>query len=198
MAVRHTVKADDGAVDEFLHNVAFGGQAGVKCFQVLLVFQLVGGLGAAAVVRLDNDRVTNLGDKLPRRLQRRDHVVPRHRHAGLAVAFLHDAFVLDAGDEVILCAGGDVKVGAQLGVHFQPVFVVALQPVDLAVAEGEIPHRTHHLAVIAKIVDPIILGQGSLELRRDFPVGGVADAQHIDAVALEPVAEIPVAFWKMR
>ena len=135
---------------------------GVKCFQLGKVFQLVGGLGPAAVVRLYDDGVADFLNKSPRRRKRADHMMARHRHPGGDVAFLHAAFVLDALDKIVFSTGIDVKVGAHLGVHFQPVFVVGFHPVDLAVVEGKIRHRAQHLVVAAQIADPVILGQAVL------------------------------------
>ena len=198
MAVGHSVKADDGAVDEFFHNIRYGVGLSVESLQFLQVPQLIGCLGAAAVIGLDDDRVAHLFDEGLGRRQRADHMVARHRHTGCNVAFLHLALVFDALDEVVLCTGGDVKVGAHLGIHFQPIFVVGFQPVDLTVMEGEIGHSPQHLIVIAQVVHAVILGQAMLELPGDLVKRCIADAQHIGAVAMQAFAEIPVGFGEMR
>ena len=84
------------------------------------------------------------------------------RDARSDVAFLHFALVLDALDEVILCAGIDVEIRAQLGVHLQPILVVGLDPVDLAIVEGKVRDSAEHLVVIAKIIHAVILSQALL------------------------------------
>ena len=197
VAVCHAVKADDGAVNEFLHDVLHRRQIGVKRFQLRIVFELVGGLCAAAVVRLHNDGVAHFLHKGFGAGQIADHVMPRHGHTGRNVAFLHFALELDAVNKIILGAGVDVEVGAQGRILLQPVFVVAFQPVDLAVPHGKVPHGADHGIVVAHVVHPVILGQAGFELVGDLVIGRIPDAQHIHAVALEAVTEIPVSFGEL-
>ena len=85
MAVGHTVKADDGAVDVLLHNVPDVMRLGVEFFQLGEIAQLVGRLGTAAVVRLDDDRVADLLDK-GAGLGSADNMVARHRYTRSDVA----------------------------------------------------------------------------------------------------------------
>ena len=198
MAVCHAVKADDGAIDELFHNIRHCAGLGVECFQLFQVVQLIGGLGTTAVIRLDDDRVAHLFDELLRCRQCADHMVARYRHTGRNVAFLHLALIFNALDEIVLRAGRDVKIGAHLGIHFQPILVVGLQPVNLAVVEGKIRHGTQHFVVAAQVIHTIIFRQTMLELPGDLVKRRIADAQHIDPVAMQAFAEIPVRFGEMR
>ena len=198
MAVGDTVKADDGTVNEFLHDILHLRQILIKRRQFIMVFQLVGGFGAAAVVRFDDDGVSHFLDESLGGLQRGDHMVPCHRDTRRAVAFLHLALEFDEGNKIILGTGGDIEIGPQLGVHLQPVLIVAFQPVDLAVTEGKVSYGTHHGIVIGQAVHAVILGQAGLELFRNLVVRGVSDAQDVHAVAAQAVTEIPVTFGKMR
>ena len=162
MAVGHTVKADDGAVDVLLHNVPDVMRLGIEFFQLGEIAQLVGCLGTAAVVRLNDDRIADLLDKGACLGQCADNMVARHRYTRGDVAFLHFALVLDALDEVILRTSIDVEIRAQLGVHLQPILVVGLDPVDLAIVEGKVRDSAEHLVVIAKIIHAVILSQALL------------------------------------
>ena len=198
MAVGHAVKADDGAVDIFLHNILHIMRLCIELFQFGKVIQLVGSLGTAAVVRLDDDRVADFLNKGSGLMQGADHMVTGHRHTGGNVAFLHLALVLDALDEVVLCAGRDVEIRAQLGIHFQPIFVVGLDPIDFAVVEGEVGDSTEHLVIVTEVVHAVILRQAVFQFPRNLVERRVADAQHIDTIAVQAVAEIPVGLGKMR
>ena len=131
-------------------------------------------------------------------MQGADHMVAGHRHTGGNVAFLHLALVLDALDEVVLCAGRDVEIRAQLGIHFQPIFVVGLDPIDFAVVEGEVGDSTEHLVIVTEVVHAVILRQAVFQFPRNLVERRVADAQHIDTIAVQAVAEIPVGLGEMR
>lgn len=89
-------------------------------------------------------------------------MVACHRHTGCTVAFLHAALVLDALDKIILGTGIDIEIGAQLGIHLKPVFVVRLNPVNFAVVEGEVSDSAQHLLIAAQIIHAIILRQAVL------------------------------------
>src|SRR5699024_5552108 len=108
VGVCHAVKADDGPADIFFHDIGHRRRFGVEGPQVGFVPQFVSGLGAAAVVRLDDYRVTDLADEVPGGVQRAHHMVTGHRHACSPVPFFHPALELDPRDKVVLGAGGDV------------------------------------------------------------------------------------------
>ena len=168
---------------------ALVGQEGA---QLLVIGELVGVGRTDAVVRLDDDRVAHLVDELPASLEIVHHVVAGGGDASLLVVFLHLALVLDAGHIRGLEAAGDMEIGAQGGIPFQPVFIVGLQPVDAAILEGEKGHGAVHLVVVFQTVHLVVLVQACLQLRLQFLVGLVADAQHVQAVVLQLPAELPV------
>ena len=192
------VVGEDVALHEFLHHIGDGGQVGEEAGQVAVVLELVGGVGAHAVVGLDDDGIAHLPDEGLGGVPSGDVVAAGGGHACAGVVGLHAGLALEGGHLVAVCAGGDVEVSAQAGVLLQPVFVVGLQPVDLAVLEGEEGHRAEHLVIAFHVVHAVILGQRGLEAAVEAVVGRVADAQHVDAAQAQPVAEGPVGVRKMR
>ena len=202
------VGVDDGVVavhlgvDELLHDVGGKGVhrrfVGQKIPQLLVGGQLVGVRGAHAVVRLDHHGVAYLVDELTAAIEVVHHVVTGGGDAGLLVISLHLALVLDAGDVLQMEAGGDVEVGPQAGVLLQPVFVVGLQPVDLAVLEGEESHGAVDFVVVLQTAHFVVFVQALLQLGHQLVVGLVADAQHVHAVVLQLVAELPVVGGEVR
>ena len=154
--------------------------------------QLVGIGCAHAVIRLYHHRVAHLVDELPAALVIVHHVVACGGDAGLLVILLHLALVLDAGHILGLEAAGDVEIGAQGGVAFQPVFVVGFQPVDAAILEGEERHGAVDLVVIFEAADLVVFVQAGLQLRLQLIIRLVADAQNVHAVVFQLPAELPV------
>src|SRR5699024_7302175 len=202
------VGVDDGivavhlGVDELLHDVGGKGVhrrfVGQEVPQLLVGGQLVGVRGAHAVVRLDHHGVAHLVDELAAAVEVVHHVVTGGGDAGLLVIGLHLALVLDAGDVLDVEAGGDVEVGPQAGVLLQPVLVVGLQPVDLAVREGEEGHRAVDLVVGFQAADLVVFVQARVRLRHQLVVRLVADAQHAHPVVFQLMAERPVVGGEAR
>ena len=95
-------------------------------------------------------------------------------------------------------AGRDVEVGAQAGVLLQPVFVVGLDPVDLAELEGEPGHGAVDFVVVLEVADLVVAGEAVLQLGGQVFVVGVGDGQDVDAVGLQGRAEMPVLLREMR
>lgn len=120
------------------------------------------------------------------------------RHARSTIIFFHDRLVLKLGDLFRLNPGGNVKVAAQAGVLLQPVFVVALYPVNFSIFESEKAHRTDHLIIVFHVTDAVVLCQRGFQPGRQRIKGCVTDAQHIDTVGMEAVTEIPVVFGEIR
>ena len=193
---------DDGIVavhlgaDELLHDVShirvFFFLVGQKFFQFLVAGKAVGIRSAHAVVRLDHHRVAHLFHKGLAACKVIHHVVAGGGDAGLLVILLHLALVLDAGHIRGLEAAGDVEIGAQSGIPFQPVFIVGLQPVDAAILEGEKGHGAVYFVVVFQTVHLVVLVQACLQLRLQLLVGLVTDAQYVQAVVLQLPAELPV------
>ena len=95
-------------------------------------------------------------------------------------------------------AGGDVEVGAQGCVQFQPVLVVALHPVHLAVAAGKMAQGPEHLIVVFQRVHPIVFREDPSQIRVQLVVGGVPHPQHVDAVVPQANAEPAVGLREIR
>ena len=91
-----------------------------------------------------------------------------------------------------------VEIVAQPGVLLQPVFVHRLDPVDLAVPEREVRHGAVDLVVILQRIHLVVFRQGTLEVVLQAVVGRIADAQHVDAVSTQPVAEVPIGVREVR
>ena len=201
-AVDDGIVAVDLGVDELLHDVGdvgmVGALVGQEGAQLLVIGELVGVGRADTVVRLDDDRVAHLVDELFTALEIVHHVVAGGGDAGLLIILLHLALVLDAGHILGLEAAGDVEIGAQGGVAFQPVFVVGFQPVDAAILEGEERHRAVDLVVIFEAADLVVLVQAGLQLRLQLIIRLVADAQNVHAIVFQLPAELPVVRREVR
>ena len=166
------VGVNDGIVavhlgaDELLHDVShirvFFFLVGQKFFQFLVAGKAVGIRSAHAVVRLDYHRVAHLRHKGLAARKVIHHVVAGGGDTGLLIVLLHLALVLDAGHIRGLEAAGNVEIGAQGGIPFQPVFIVGLQPVDAAILEGEKGHGAVYLVVVFQTVHLVVLVQACL------------------------------------
>ena len=73
-------------------------------------------------------------------MKRGYHMIARGGHARLRIPGLHAALELDRGHVAGHKAGSDVERFAQARILFEPILVVRLQPVDLAVTVDEIGH----------------------------------------------------------
>ena len=94
-------------------------------------------------------------------------------------------------------AAFDMEIRAQAGVALQPVFVVALQPVDAPVAKDEEGHRAVYLVIVFQTGYLVILVEAVLELGRKLVIGLIADTQHVEPVVFQLPAELPVVGWKL-
>ena len=119
-------------------------------------------------------------------------MVARRRDADLLIIFLHLGLELDARHIADLEAAGDVEIGTEHGVALQPVFVVALQPVDTAVFADEERDGTVHLVVILQAADLVVFVQGALEFGQEGIIGLIADAEDAQPVIAQLTAELPV------
>ena len=128
--VAHAVVGGDHAGDVFLHQVGHRRQLIEKGHGVLVALELPGGDGAHAVVRLHDDGIAHLMGEGQGGIQRGDRAAAGAGDARLAVVLLHGELALVFFDLMGLQAGGDVEIRPQLGVQLQPVFVVALHPVE--------------------------------------------------------------------
>ena len=151
-----------------------------------MVFELIGSCSANAHIRLDDDRVSDLFDKRFHVFKRVDHDVPSDRNAGLAVELFHVALALEAFHLIRLQAGRNVEIGAQAGILLEPVFIVGLEPVDLAVAERKVRDTAVDRIVVFQRIDFIVFSQRRFQVRMEIIKRRVADAEHVDSVLLQP------------
>ena len=85
-----------------------------------------------------------------------------------------------------------------MGVQFQPVFVVAFNPVDFSVLAGKVAEGAENLAIVLQAVHTVIFGEGALQVWVEKVVGGVANSEDVDAVFMEADAKPAVGFWEIR
>ena len=200
----HAPGIEDGVIganvafDEFLHHIGNAGQVGIERFKVAVVFQLPGVGRTHADVRLDDHRIAHLADKRVSGFGVGHHVLAGGGNAGLAIDPLHGGLVLDDADPVAADARGHVEILTQPGILLQPVFIHGFDPVHLAVLECEEGNGPIDLVVVLQAVHPIVFRQRRLQRRFKTVVGRVADAQHIDAIAAQSIAELPVGVGKVR
>ena len=185
----------DGAVDILFHDITFISRR-KEGFEIFLALDGEGGVRAHAVIGLD--------DGAPHFLQKvaADEVifggaVARDGDARRTVALLHAGFEFDGRHLGGMKAACDVEVVAQAGVPFQPILVVALQPVGLAVFEGEVGDGAVHLVVVFERGDVIIFVEGEAQLLTKAVVGAVPHAQNADAAFAQGGAEPPIVLRKI-
>ena len=124
-------------------------------------------------------------------------MLPGSGNLRLKVNALHQRLFLDEADPVGLYAGRDIEVGPQPGVLLQPVFIHGFDPVDPAVPEGEIRRGAVNLVVILQRIHLIILRQRGFQRSFQAVIGRISDTQNVDAVPVQPVAELPVGMRKV-
>ena len=98
---------------------------------------------------------------------------------------------------VILVASGHMEIRPQAGILLQPELVVGLNPVNLAVLKGKEGHSSVHLVIIRQVRHKVVFRQSLLEPFVQIIIGAVTDTQHIHAVLVQTVAEIPIMLGKM-
>ena len=198
MAVDDRVIARDHRGDELLHDVRdIGMLFAQEPAQFILVAELVRVRSADAVVRLHDDRPADLADECHAAFEVVHDVPARRGDAGVPVILLHAALVADAVQVAFLPAAGDMEVRTQHRVVCDPVFVVALQPVDAAVLADKEGHGAVNLVVILQGADLVVFVQAALQPRREFVIGAVPDPQHAQAVVFQLAAEHPVVGGKI-
>ena len=114
-----------------------------------------------------------------------------------SIILLHLRFLLDGVYLVRLDAGVHVEVGSQSGILLQPVFVVALYPVNTSVLCRKMRHGTIHLVVVLHIVDAVILGKRVFQPLVKIVVRRIADTKNSYAILLQCCTEVPVVLRKI-
>ena len=147
---------------------------------------------------MSDNRVADFGDEVLAALVIMHQMIAGGLDAGLGVIGLHLGLVLDSVHVAGLEAGGDVEGSAQGSVLLQPILVVALQPVDLAVLVSQERNSAEHFVIVLQGGDLVVLVQRILELRHQLVIRAIADTQHVHAVLLELSAELPVVRREVR
>ena len=129
----------------------------------LLAFNLVSSACAHAHVGFGKERITGLRSKCQSALQAfAAFNLTSSANTALGIIFFHLRFLLDGVDAVGAYAGGDIEVGAQACVGFQPKLVVRFQPIDFAIFPSKIAHCFIHILIYRHVGNVVILGKGAL------------------------------------
>ena len=156
----------DFARDELLDDVGLVAVCLDEGAQLLFVVQLVGAACPNAHIGLGDERIATFAGKAQQGIQPAGGLLlPCCGNAALAIVLLHLGLLLDGGDEAC--------------VLFEPVFVVGLYPVDLAIFVGEEGHGTEHLAVVLHVFDTVVFGEGVAEFGAQRFVGRIGNAKHM-------------------
>ncbi len=201
VAVEDGVVAADVARDELLEDVRVIAQPVEERLELGRVGDGMRAARAHALLGLGEERIAHLLGEGAGRLGiglAGNADLTRSGHVARSIERLHAGLALPDRDLFGAGARAHVEVVAQARVERQPVLVVRLDPVDLAVLEGEERDRTEHLVVVLEGRRPVVLGEDGLELLGDVVIRRIADTQHVDAVALQAVAPVPVGLGELR
>ena len=169
-----------------------------KFVQLGFILELMGAVCPHAVIWLGNDGpADSFGESLGLRYICR-HTPAGGGDTGFLVVGFHHGFALKLFDLSGFNTGGDIKICPQAGILFQPIFIVAFYPVDLAILESEKAHGAQHFIIVFHVVHTVILGQCAFEQGGQRFVRGIANAKHIYAIGTQAVTKIPVIFREMR
>ena len=115
-----------------------------KFVQLGFILELMGAVCPHAVIWLGNDGpADSFGESLGLRYICR-HTPAGSGDTGFLVVGFHHGFALELFDLSGFNTGGDIKICPQAGILFQPIFIVAFYPVDLAILESEKAHGAQH------------------------------------------------------
>ena len=184
--------------DKFFHDVLLVSFGLPEAVQLCVVGQFPGVRRTNAVIRLDDNGIADLGDKGQAAVQRVHQMIAGSLDTGGSVAGLHLGFILDHLHISRFEAGGDVEVRPQLGLQLQPIFILAVNKVDLAVFEGEECHGSEHTVIVLQRGDIVVFRQRIAAVVADTVIGAIANAQHVDTQMLQTVTEIVKMLRKMR
>ena len=169
-----------------------------KFVQLGFILELMGAVCPHAVIWLGNDGpADSFGESLGLRYICR-HTPAGGGDTGFLVVGFHHGFALKLFDLSGFNTGVDIKICPQAGILFQPIFIVAFYPVDLAILESEKAHGAQHFIIVFHVVHTVILGQCAFEQGGQRFVRGIANAKHIYAIGTQAVTKIPVIFREMR
>ena len=197
-AVYNRIVGTDFAGNKFLHNIGNGRKVPKKLFQLLFVGNLPGIAGADTSVRLHDDRIAHFLNKFSGSFRIVYHMITGGRNFRFFIPLFHLGFVFDERHVLWLQSGCNMKIFPELCILFQPVLVVAFQPVNLSVMEGKKSYCPEHLVIVFHIVYLIIFCQGRFELLGKGIIGSISNAQHIDSVLFQGNTEIFIVAGKSR
>ena len=200
IGIGHAVKGHDLTIHKFFQDIV--GRIGAllleKFVQLGFILELMGAVCPHAVIWLGNDGpADSFGESLGLRYICR-HTPAGGGDTGFLVVGFHHGFALKLFDLSGFNTGVDIKICPQAGILFQPIFIVAFYPVDLAILESEKAHGAQHFIIVFHVVHTVILGQCAFEQGGQRFVRGIANAKHIYAIGTQAVTKIPVIFREMR
>ena len=166
--------------------------------QLVVTVDAVGVRCTDTRVGLDDDGITDLREELLGSGKRCDLREARGRDARLLVKGLHCGLVLDMIHITALPARANVEVRAQTCIALEPVLVVRLDPVDAAIFECKECNSAQHLIVVGERGNEVILCQRLAYLMLELVVWCVADAEDVDTLLFQTVAEVPVDARELR
>ena len=91
-----------------------------------------------------------------------------------------------------------IEVRTQTGILLQPVLVIGLYPVYLAILEREIGNSTEDLVVIFQVIHLVILCKAAAKGRIQSLIRGVGNTKHIGTAVSEVLTEMPIIAREMR
>ena len=184
--------------NELLEHVGLVRRDGAeKGLELLGVVDLCRAARAHAILGLGEDRIPNLASEVKGSVDGGNLRLACGGHAGCRIERLHAGLALPLRHLVDAGARRHVEVVAQTGVEREPVLIVRLDPVHLAVLVREVGDGAEDLVVVLERVNAVVLGEHVPELAGEIVVGGVAHAEHVHAVAAQCRAEVPVGLGEL-
>ena len=199
VSIRDGIVGADIALYKFFHNVGDLRVIGKEAIEIVFVFELICTGSANAVVGLDDDGITaDIVDKFLCGFIGRDLVATGGGNACFCIILFHSGFALESFDGSGADTCGDVEIGAELRILFEPIFIVGFDPIDLAVLKGEESNGAENLVVIFERVYLVVFCERCLELGFERIVFCVADTENVDTVFVKSITEIPICVRKIR
>ena len=151
-----------------------------------------------AVIRFNYHGITDFRNKIFCRVNRGNLVKAGSWYIRRRVIFFHCRFIFYSADIFKLFSRRNVKICSQFCILFQPKFVVGFKPINFPVLETEKCNRLKNFFVVLQIFQKIIFRQRFFQLFAQIFKRRVTNSQNVDAVFVQPVAELPIMFRKIR
>ena len=146
--IGNAIEADDIARNEFFHNILGLQILLIEVLQLLIVGDLPGRIGSNAIIRFHNDRIADFLYEFLSFGRSCYQMVAGNWYTSLLIEGFHIGLGLVAHDRITLVAGRDIEVRTQTGILFQPEFIIAFKPVNLAMFMCKPGNGTIHLVII--------------------------------------------------